>query len=80
MNLLEIGYGNSINAGRIIAVISAETAPAKRLISAAKEKNLLIDATCGKRTKSVYIMDSGHIILSARKENVSQVSEEVHGE
>jgi hypothetical protein len=55
-----------LNSGRIVAVVTAEAAPVKRLIAAAKEKNLLVDATCGKKTKSVYVMDSGHIVLSAR--------------
>jgi hypothetical protein len=67
MNLIDIGYGNSLNAGRVIAVVAADAAPVKRLISAAREKNLLVDATCGKKTKSVYVMDSGHVILSARE-------------
>ena len=67
MNLIDIGYGNVLNAGRIIAIVSADAAPVKRLIAAAKDKNLLVDATCGKKTKSVYVMDSGHIILSAKE-------------
>jgi len=67
MNLIDIGYGNAINGGRIIAVVSAEAAPVKRLITAAREKNLLVDATCGKKTKGVYVMDSGHVILSAKE-------------
>ena len=67
MNLLDIGYGNIVNAGRIVAVVSAEAAPVKRLITAAREKNLLVDATCGKKTKSVYVMDSGHVVLSAKE-------------
>jgi regulator of extracellular matrix RemA (YlzA/DUF370 family) len=65
--LVDIGYGNSLNSGRIVAVVVAEAAPVKRLITAAREKNLLVDATCGKKTKSVYVMDSGHIILSAKQ-------------
>jgi len=67
MKLIDIGYGNAINAGRIIAAVSADAAPVKRMISAAREKNLLVDATCGKKTKAVYIMDSGHVILSAKQ-------------
>ena len=67
MNLIEIGGGNALNPDRVVAVVSADTAPAKRLISAAKEKHLAIDATCGKRTVCVYVMDSGHVVLSARK-------------
>lgn len=67
MELIDIGYGNSLNAGRIVAVVLSDAAPVKRMITAAKEKNLLVDATCGKKTKSVYVMDSGHIVLSARQ-------------
>jgi len=63
---VDIGFGNMINSDRIIAVIGAEAAPTKRIITAAKEKNLAVDATCGKKTRSVIIMDSGHIILSAK--------------
>lgn len=66
MNLLDIGYGNMINTDRVIALVGAEAAPTKRIISAAKEKNLAVDATCGKKTRSVFIMDSGHVILSAK--------------
>ena len=67
MNLLDIGYGNMVNADRIVALIGADAAPTKRIISAAREKNLSIDATCGKKTKSVLIMDSGHVILCAKE-------------
>ncbi len=66
MKLIDIGYGNAINTDRVIAVVSADAAPIKRMINASREKNLTIDATCGKKTKTVYIMDSGHIILSAK--------------
>lgn len=66
MAFADIGFGNIVNADRIVSVVSAEAAPTKRIISAAKEKSLAVDATCGKKTKSVLIMDSGHIILSAK--------------
>ena len=66
MKLSDIGYGNLINAERIVAVISADSAPAKRLVSAAKERSLAIDATCGKKTKTVIVMDSGHVVMSAK--------------
>ena len=66
MRLLDIGFGNMINSDRVIALVSAEAAPTKRIISAAREKNLAVDATCGKKTKSVFIMDSGHVVLSAK--------------
>lgn len=55
-----------INSDRVIALVSADAAPTKRIISAAREKNLAVDATCGKKTKSVFIMDSGHVVLSAK--------------
>jgi hypothetical protein len=66
MNMIDIGYGNSLNSGRVIAAVTADAAPVKRLISAAREKNLVVDASCGKKTKTVYVMDSGHVILSAK--------------
>ncbi|MCL2086867.1 MAG: DUF370 domain-containing protein [Oscillospiraceae bacterium] len=66
MEILNIGYGNVINKGRIISVITADSAPTKRVIVAAREKGVMIDATCGKKTKTVFIMDSGHVILSAK--------------
>ena len=67
MDLLDIGYGNMVNADRIVALIGADAAPTKRIITAAREKNLAVDATCGKKTKSVLIMDSGHVILCAKE-------------
>ena len=72
MNLIDIGYGNSLNEDRIVAVVSAEAAPTRRMVSAAKEKNLAVDATCGKKTKTVYIMDSGHIVLSAKAAEIGK--------
>ena len=65
MKLINIGFGNIVSANRMIAVISPESAPVKRIISEAREKGLLIDATYGRKTKSVIICDSDHIILSA---------------
>lgn len=67
VKLIDIGYGNRINSDRIVAVIGADAAPAKRLVSVAKEKNSAIDATCGKKTKTVIVMDSGHIVMSAKE-------------
>lgn len=66
MKLIDIGFGNMVNSDRIVALVGAEAAPSKRIISAAKEKNLAVDATCGKKTKTVIVMDSGHVILSAK--------------
>ena len=65
MKLTNIGFGNIVSSGRIVAVVSPESAPVKRIITEAREKGLLIDATYGRRTKSVIICDSEHIILSA---------------
>ncbi len=66
MKLIDVGYGNRINSDRIVAVIGADSAPAKRVVSSAKDKNMAIDATCGKKTKTVIVMDSGHIVMSAK--------------
>ena len=65
MKLINIGFGNVVSANRLIAVISPESAPVKRIITEAREKGLLIDATYGRRTRAVLIMDSDHVILSA---------------
>ena len=66
MRLIDVGYGNRVNSDRIVAVIGADSAPAKRLVAAAKDKFTAIDATCGKKTKTVIVTDSGHIIMSAK--------------
>ena len=63
--LVNIGFGNIVSANRIIAVVSPESAPIKRLIQEARDKGILIDATYGRRTRAVIITDSDHIILSA---------------
>ncbi len=65
MKLINIGFGNMISAGRLIAIVSPESAPIKRIIQEAKDKGCLIDATYGRRTRAVIIMDSDHVILSA---------------
>ena len=65
MQLINIGFGNIVSANRIIAIVSPESAPIKRIIQEAKEKSTIVDATYGRRTRAVLIMDSGHIILSA---------------
>ena len=64
MKLVNIGFGNMINAARIIAIVSPESAPIKRMIGDAKDKGMLIDATHGRKTRAVIIADSDHIILS----------------
>ncbi len=65
MKLVNIGFGNVVVSGRIISVISPESAPVKRIIKEAEEKGKLINATFGRRTRAVIITDSDHIILSA---------------
>jgi regulator of extracellular matrix RemA (YlzA/DUF370 family) len=64
MKLIHIGGGNFINGDRLISAVIPDSAPIKRVITDAREQNLLIDATYGKRTKSVLILDSGHVVLS----------------
>jgi len=66
MKLLNIGYGNAINPVRVVAAVSADSAPAKRMVNTAREKNMLVDASCGKKTRTIFVMDSGHIVLSAK--------------
>ena len=63
--LLNIGFGNCVNTGKITAVVSPEAAPVKRLVQVAKEDGRIIDATLGRRTKAVLVMDDGHVVLSA---------------
>lgn len=65
MQLINIGFGNSISSDRVIAIVSPESAPIKRIITEAKETGMAVDATCGRRTRAVMIMDSGHVILSS---------------
>jgi regulator of extracellular matrix RemA (YlzA/DUF370 family) len=65
IKLVNIGFGNIVAANRIIAIVSPESAPIKRIIQEAREKGVLIDATYGRRTRAVVIADSAHIILSA---------------
>lgn len=65
MQLINIGYGNLLSGQKLVAVVAPDASPIKRMIAQAKEKNLLIDATCGRKTRSVLIMDSDHIILSS---------------
>ena len=65
MKLLNIGFGNMVSADRLIAIVSPDSAPIKRMIQESREKGLLIDASYGRRTRAVLLMDSGHVILSA---------------
>ena len=63
--LVNIGYGNVVNMDKVLSIIRADAAPIKRMIQVAKDENLAIDATCGRKTKCVLVMDSGHVVLSA---------------
>ncbi len=65
MKLINIGFGNMVAAGRLVAIVSPESAPIKRIIQDSKERGVLIDATYGRRTRAVLITDSDHVILSA---------------
>lgn len=64
LHFLNIGYGNVVSTNRVIAIISPDSAPVKRIIQDAKEKGTLVDATYGRKTRCVIIMDDGHIVLS----------------
>ncbi len=64
MDLVNIGYGNMISTQRLIAVVSPDSAPVKRLVSEARERSMLIDATFGRKTAAVLVMDSDHVVLS----------------
>ena len=65
MKLINIGFGNVVSASHVIAIVSPESAPIKRIVQEAREKGLLIDATYGRRTRAVIITDSEHVVLSA---------------
>lgn len=65
MKLINVGFGSIISANRLIGIIKPESAPVKRIIQEARERGCLVDATYGRRTRAVIIMDSGHIILCA---------------
>lgn len=65
MKLINIGFGNMVSAERMLVVVSPDSAPIKRLIQESRERGMLIDATYGRRTASVFIMDSDHVVLSA---------------
>ena len=65
MKLINIGFGSLVSAGRLVAVVSPESAPIKRMTQEARERGILIDATYGRKTKAVLIMDNDHLVLSA---------------
>lgn len=73
IKLINIGFGNIVSANRIVSIVSPESAPIKRVIQEARDQNMLIDATYGRRTRAVIIADSDHVILSAvQPETVAQ--------
>lgn len=65
MKLINIGYGNMVSSDKIVAVVSPEAAPVKRIIQEAKAKGLAVDATCGRKCKAVIVTASDHVVLSA---------------
>ncbi|HIK27424.1 MAG: DUF370 domain-containing protein [Oscillatoriaceae bacterium SKW80] len=65
IQLINIGFGNIVSANRVVAIVSPESAPIKRIVSDARERGQLIDATYGRRTRAAIVTDSGHVILSA---------------
>lgn len=65
MKLINIGFGNMVSASKLVAIVSPESAPIKRIIQDARDKGVLIDATYGRRTRAVIVMDSDHVILSS---------------
>ena len=64
MKLINIGFGNMVSSGKLVAIVSPESAPIQRIIQDTRDKGMLIDATYGRRTRAVIIMNSGHVILS----------------
>ena len=65
LKLINIGFGNLVSASRLLSIVSPESAPIKRIIQDSRERGTLVDATFGRRTRAVIIMDSGHVVLSA---------------
>lgn len=65
MKLIDIGFGNLVSAGRLIAVVSPDSAPIKRMVQEARDRGQLVDATYGRRTQAVLILDNDHLVLSA---------------
>lgn len=65
MKLINVGFGNMVASGRIVAIVSPDSAPIKRIIRESEDKGMLVNATYGRRTRAVLITDSGHVVLSA---------------
>ena len=80
IQLINIGFGNIVSANRVVSIVSPESAPIKRIISDAREKGQLVDATYGRRTRAVIITDSSHVVLSAiQPETVAPVRPQRRG-
>ena len=88
MKLINVGFGNAVNSDRVIAIVSTDSAPIKRIISEAKERRMLIDATQGRKTQAVLIMDSDHVVstylkaetILNRMDNTGEAGVEAYGE
>ena len=65
MKLINIGFGNLVSAERVVAIVSPDSAPIKRMVQETRERGMLIDATYGRKTASIFILDSDHVVLSA---------------
>ena len=77
MKLINIGYGNMVSSEKIVAVVSPDAAPVKRIVQEAKAKGLVVDATCGRKCKAVIVTESDHIVMSALSpEAISNRTEE----
>ena len=81
MKLINIGFGNLVSQERLVAIVSPDSAPIKRMVQETRERGMLIDATYGRKTASIFIMDSDHVILSALPpETVAARCEDKNGE
>ncbi len=78
MKFFSVGFGNMVCAERIVAIASPDSAPVKRLVQDAKDSGCAIDVTCGRRTRAVLVLDSGHVILSALQTDT--ISSRIRGE
>ena len=80
MKLINIGFGNMVSSHRVIAIVAPDSAPVKRVVQEAKERAMLVDASFGRKTKSVILMDTDHVILSAiPPETIASRSEDRQG-
>lgn len=65
MKLINIGFGNLVSSARVLAIVSPDSAPIKRIVQEARDRSMLVDASFGRKTKSVILMDTDHVVLSA---------------